>query len=220
MAKKGMIVAAVTTLLVVGGAVSYYMFGTPTEEEVIVQAEEQVEEVIEDDEDGEYDQKPVEISDHPDPELMAQEADFLVTLQYGEYEEAIAYQPGQETKANKIIATQHTYLNKLAGWGRADSLNYESTISEEEWNQLRDDINWLYNEGFADSHVKNDMKNARAFMYVAESRDAMALRYLHRIFHDLDAEINGNEVDKIWQVTHSFGKSSQHKTLHNYLKGS
>jgi hypothetical protein len=158
-------------------------------------------------------------SDHPDPEMMQEEADFLVTLQYGEYEEEIVYQDGQENKVKAIISAQHSYLNTLAGWGRAEDLNVAATMHTKEWKKLRADIKWLHDEGLADSRIKNDMKNARAFMYVAETGDSMSLRYLHRIFHDLDATLNGAEVEKIWGVTHAFGTSSKQRTLHKYLQG-
>ncbi|MFC0472993.1 hypothetical protein ACFFHM_21495 [Halalkalibacter kiskunsagensis] len=129
----------------------------------------------------------------------------------------VAYQVGAETQVKSIIAEQHEYLNELAGWGNAEELDLLALEKDQEWQQLKDDIDWLQKSGFAESDVLIDMENALEFLTVATTGDSMSLRYLHRIFHDLDANMNGQEVDKIWDVTHAFGTESQQEQLLAYL---
>jgi flagellar basal body-associated protein FliL len=132
-------------------------------------------------------------------------------------EQPVAYQENQEKTVKEIIAKQHHYLNKLAGWGNADTLDYEALQNNQEWQKLKKDIEWLKESGFAESVVLTDMGNAKEFMNVASSGDSKSLLYLHRIFHDLDAEINDQEVDKIWNVTHAFGNQPEQDQLLSYL---
>ncbi|WP_332697410.1 hypothetical protein [Halalkalibacter lacteus] len=129
----------------------------------------------------------------------------------------VAYQEGTETAVKSMIAKQHEYLNQLAGWGNAEKLDWLTLKEDQEWQQLKDDIVWLQESGFAQSVVLTDMENALEFLTVASTGDSMSLRYLHRIFHDLDANMNGQEVDKVWDVTQAFGNESQQKQLHAYL---
>jgi hypothetical protein len=116
-----------------------------------------------------------------------------------------------------MIAKQHEYLNQLAGWGNTEELDLHELKEDEEWQQLQDDIAWLQENGFSESVVLTDMKNAQEFLTVTTTGDSMSLRYLHRIFHDLDANLNDQEVDKVWDVTHAFGTEAQQEQLLAYL---
>ncbi|KHF38849.1 hypothetical protein [Halalkalibacter okhensis] len=129
----------------------------------------------------------------------------------------VAYQENQEQTVKEMIAKQHHFLNNLAGWGNAETLDYQELKDDPQWLQLKEDIEWLQESGFSESEVLTDMNNAKEFMNVASSGDTKSLLYLHRIFHDLDAEINDQEVDKIWNVTHAFGNPSEQDQLLSYL---
>ncbi|MGG3571167.1 hypothetical protein ABES25_12080 [Bacillus gobiensis] len=149
--------------------------------------------------------------------LSKEAKDFLITFQYRDYDTDVAYK--DEAKVKEIIRKQHNYLNDLAGWGHLDSVDLRSLAESPEWQQLKEDISYLKKDGFSDSEVLNDLSNAEAFFVIGQEGDSMSIRYLHRIFHDLDAEINGIEVDKIWGVTRSFGDERKNEVLFNYIKG-
>ncbi|MDQ0228974.1 hypothetical protein [Metabacillus malikii] len=134
------------------------------------------------------------------------------------YNKALAYINEAQTKA--LIGDIHKYLNSLAGWGGAESFSLMNIDNKERWTKLKEDISWLSKDGFAESLALTDMENANALLSVAQSQeDSMALRYLHRIFHDYDAEINDQQVDKIWGVTHAFGNKNNQKEVHKFLEG-
>lgn len=151
-------------------------------------------------------------------ELTGDTKDFLSTFTYEVYDEQIVYQ--NEELVKQIISDQHAYLNDLTGWGHIDNVDIEYLAQSEEWQQLQKDVERLRTEGFAQSEAVNDMWNAEAFMRIAtDSADLNSLRYVHRIFHDMDAEINGAEVDKIWGATRAFGAEAETQELYAYIKG-
>ncbi|WP_340081650.1 hypothetical protein [Terribacillus sp. FSL K6-0262] len=151
-------------------------------------------------------------------ELTGGTKDFLSTFSYEEYDEPIAYQ--DEELVKQIISDQHAYLNDLTGWGHIDNVDTAYLAKSDEWQKLQDDVERLRTEGFAPSEAVNDMWNAEAFMRIAaDSADLNSLRYVHRIFHDMDAEINGAEVDKIWGATRAFGAELETQELYAYIKG-
>ncbi|SNZ04837.1 hypothetical protein SAMN05421503_0781 [Terribacillus aidingensis] len=144
--------------------------------------------------------------------------DFLSTLTYKDYDASVAYR--NEELAKQIISEQHAYLNDLTGWGHIDNVDIDYLAQSQEWKQLKEDVERLRTEGFADSEAVNDMWNAEAFMRIAaDSADVNSLRYVHRIIHDLDAEINGADVDKIWDATRAFGAEAETQELYEYIKG-
>ncbi|PAD36266.1 hypothetical protein [Terribacillus saccharophilus] len=151
-------------------------------------------------------------------ELSGVTKDFLSTFTYEPYDEQIAYQ--NEELVKQIISDQHAYLNDLTGWGHIDNVDIGYLAQSEEWQQLQEDVERLRTEGFAPSEAVNDMWNAEAFMRIAtDSADLNSLRYVHRIFHDIDAEINGAEVDKVWGATRAFGAETETQELYAYIKG-
>ncbi|SDC07993.1 hypothetical protein SAMN05421663_101339 [Terribacillus halophilus] len=151
-------------------------------------------------------------------ELSGDTKDFLSTFTYEGYGEKIAYQ--NEELVKQIISDQHAYLNDLTGWGHIDNVDTAYLAESKEWQKLQDDVERLRTEGFAPSEAVNDMWNAEAFMRIAtDSADLNSLRYVHRIFHDMDAEINGAEVDKEWGATRAFGAETETQELYEYIKG-
>ncbi|MFP7492471.1 hypothetical protein SFC66_01700 [Terribacillus saccharophilus] len=151
-------------------------------------------------------------------ELSGDTKDFLSTFTYESYDELIAYQ--NEELVKQIVSDQHAYLNDLTGWGHIEHVDIDYLAQSEEWQQLQQDVEKLRTEGFAPSEAVNDMWNAEAFMRIAtDSADLNSLRYVHRIFHDMDAEINGAEVDKVWGATRAFGAETETQELYAYIKG-
>lgn len=139
-------------------------------------------------------------------------------IEYEPSTERIVFQSDEEEAVKEIFKEQHDYLNSLAGWGGVERLDHSDLAEKDKWRQLKDDIEWLLNNGLAPSEAVNDMKNAQALMGVAEEHeDEMSVRYLHRIFHDIDAELNGTNIDKIWNVTYAFGTEEEIDKVYKYI---
>ncbi|WP_100372021.1 hypothetical protein [Bacillus sp. FJAT-45037] len=215
MSRNLLTIAIVVGVLLVGTIGYYYIAIDSSQPEEVASTLEEEDEI-----DENVEPQAASVDDSTQDGNESQQAlDFIITLQYDEYETNIAYQEGQEEKVKRVIADSHSYLNELTGWGRAESIDLDELMNESKWSELSEDINWLTHEGLADSNALNDMKNARAFMYVIESGDRMSLRYLHRIFHDLDIALNDTDVERVWEVTHAFGKESKQNELYKYLRG-
>lgn len=199
--------------IIVLGVSGYYIIGSFSEEELSFQEDVVHAQVIE--------EEVTELS----TEESSDEASFQglvkeLQLTDAEADIKVAYQVGQEQEVKRIIASQHEYLNNLAGWGKVESINFEQLIDDLDWNQLQQDIEWLYEEGFAPSAILNDMNHANQFHTLALTGDQMSIRYLHRIFHDLDAKINHIDVEQIWNVTDAFGTEQEQTDVQEYLKSS
>lgn len=138
------------------------------------------------------------------------------------YEEDIVFSKDNEEQALEIISIQHQFLNNVTGWGGLEVINMRDLITSDNWMELKSSVNWLKKEAFVPSKVLNDMENARVLIIITErDGDKTSLRYLHRIFHDLD--LNLNEVTEeerdstTWGVTHAFGNTREIRRLNNYV---
>lgn len=144
-------------------------------------------------------------------------------IEHQEYEEAIIYQENKEDQSLEILSKQHKYLNDITGWGGADTIDLRNLKTSDEWKELKSALDWLKSEGFGPSKIRNDMENANALILLIEREDdRTALKYLHRILHDLDVTLN--EVTEqegetnIWGVTHALGNNREIRRVNNYLK--
>jgi hypothetical protein len=144
-------------------------------------------------------------------------------IEHQEYDKSVLYLPDREVSTLEVISVQHKYLNNITGWGGADTVNLRNLKTSDEWKELKAAVNWLKKEGFAPSKVLNDMENANALiMLVERNDDRTSLKYLHRIFHDLDVQLNEVTEEEgetnIWGVTHAFGNNREIRRVNNYLK--
>lgn len=199
--------------IIVLGVSGYYIIGSFGEEELSFQEDVVHAQVIE----GEVTELSTEeSSDEAKVEGVVEE----YQLTDAEADIKVAYQVGQEQEVKRIIASQHEYLNNLVGWGKVESINFEQLVDDRDWNQLQRDIKWVYEEGLAPSAILNDMSHASQFYTLALTGDQMSIRYLHRIFHDLDAKINQIDVEQIWNVTDAFGTEQEQTDVQEYLNSS
>ncbi|TLS37182.1 hypothetical protein [Pseudalkalibacillus caeni] len=139
-----------------------------------------------------------------------------------DYEDAVKYRDGQEEKAKKLVQVSHNYLNDTFAYGRLDETELNNLIegpNYPEWSKFQDDVAWLRGYGFTeDSRVYYDMMNVEGLFYSVIKGDKMAVRYIHRIFHDLDKNINNSYPDtKEWGVTEAFGDN--YKKVEDYVAG-
>jgi hypothetical protein len=123
----------------------------------------------------------------------------------------------------ETLNVHHSYLNDITGWGGVETVNIRNLITSDEWKELKAAVNWMKTEGFGPSKILNDMENAHGFILLVEREgDRTALRYLHRIFHDLDVtlnEVTEEEGDTtIWGHTHAFGNNRDIRKANNHLK--
>lgn len=144
-------------------------------------------------------------------------------IEHNEYEDSILFQSNRELTTLETLSVQHIFLNDITGWGGVETINLRNLITSDQWKELKAAVNWMRTEGFAPSKVLNDMENAHGFILLVERNgDRTALRYLHRVFHDLDVilnEVKEEEADTtIWGVTHAFGNNREIRRINNYLK--
>ncbi|MDQ0207171.1 hypothetical protein [Alkalicoccobacillus murimartini] len=139
-------------------------------------------------------------------------------IDYEVSDKRIAFQEGEEETVKELFKKQHDYLNSLAGWGGVERLDHSELSEKEKWRELKKDVQWLKEHGLAPSEAVNDLKNAEALINVSEEHtNEMSVRYLHRIFHDIDAELNDTDVDKIWNVTYAYGSEEEINKVYQYI---
>ncbi|WYP26235.1 hypothetical protein NSQ54_18190 [Alkalihalobacillus sp. FSL W8-0930] len=139
-------------------------------------------------------------------------------IEYEPSTERIVFQEGEEERVREILKEQHDNLNTLAGWGAVERIDHNSLADKDKWRQLKADVEWLSQHGLAPSEAINDLKNAKVLMELSEEHeDEMSVRYLHRIFHDLDAHVNETKVDKLWGVTYAFGSEEEIDKVYSYI---
>lgn len=158
-------------------------------------------------------------------ETLSMGPDREVILSFSDHEEAINYQSGQEERANEIIMILHDKFNDLTGWGALEAINWESHRSgDSSFNiELFRELTYeLENEMLAESRALHDIRNLVTLYDLAhweEANDMRALRYAHRIIHDLDNSINGARGDEtIYGVTEAFGERRNIQDIYDYIR--
>ncbi|RBW69973.1 hypothetical protein [Bacillus taeanensis] len=111
------------------------------------------------------------------------------------------------------ISVIHDYLNTKLCWGRYQAFDKGS----KNWGEIEPTVNrFIENldemiaatEG--NEKLQADLMVARqAFTYALENEDKITLVYLHRIFHDLDGEINDETLDKFGYASYANGDISR-----------
>lgn len=133
-----------------------------------------------------------------------------------DYSIAVKFKPGKEEEGKRILAELHEFYNNLTGWGSAEHIDWSNLKYAEMQEKIQSFRDTLEPNT---SRIENDVNNATVLLGVAyRYEDSMAMRYVHRIFHDLDHHINGTPVDKEWGVTSAFNGNP--KEIRNYLLGS
>ncbi|RHW43351.1 hypothetical protein D1B31_01395 [Neobacillus notoginsengisoli] len=139
------------------------------------------------------------------------------TLSFKKHQKQITFKKEKESK--EIIADIHSYLDNITGFGKIESVNFTNLKEDMEWKKLKQNIKWLKTTGFGHSEIQNDMMSANAFIkLVDEQEDDMSLRYLHRVFHDLDIYINNTEFPVLYGTTFAYGSVAGRKQLLDYFE--
>jgi hypothetical protein len=133
-----------------------------------------------------------------------------------DYPIAVKFKPGKEEEGKRILAELHEFYNNLTGWGGAEHIDWSSLKYAEMQEKIQSFRDTLEPNT---SRIENDVNNATVLLGVAyRYEDSMAMRYVHRIFHDLDYHLNGTQVDQEWGVTSAFNGNP--KEIRDYLLGS
>lgn len=144
------------------------------------------------------------------------------------HEDAINYQEGKEPEAKEIILYLHDVMNDITGYGHVESLRFDALRDNayHDNSRFKEGIKKLQEELLDDSRALHDIRNLENFYQLGSSHhseDRMALRYAHRIIHDLDVYVNGarsNDDRDTWGVTEAFGNDDTITQLYDYLRNS
>ncbi|TVP81958.1 MAG: hypothetical protein EA344_12295 [Alkalicoccus sp.] len=172
---------------------------------------------------GEQRESPGESLGSENSVRMDAEEDYV--FERSEREEALAFQTGREEEAKEKLRSLHRTMNELTGYGRVETFRFED-LREGEYHdpeKLMNKAETLKNDYLDDSRAVDDVSNFMTFYDYASDpavEDRMAMRYAHRIIHDLDYEVNGVEEGgdiQIYGVTEAYGNDDSLEELYGYL---
>ncbi|SER80526.1 hypothetical protein [Salipaludibacillus aurantiacus] len=150
----------------------------------------------------------------------------IFDLERSDHEDAINFKDGQEERAEENIDYMHNVMNDIVGYGNVDTLDFDDVRNGEyhDTKKFMEGIMELQDDLLDDSRAIKDIDIFENFYKLAVSHhteDRMALRYAHRIIHDLDIYVNGDGSDddrRIWGVTQAFGDDDRIESMYNYLR--
>ena len=116
---------------------------------------------------------------------------------------------------SELIRQAHHFYNQTAGWGRINSLNWEE---HRKFSQLL--LNSLDVIKEKESLVKDfDRIRSLATFIIEKEKDKQNVVMLHRIFHDLDIDLNNYENEDYFEVT-NYGEGKKQKEVLKQIKPS
>jgi hypothetical protein len=119
----------------------------------------------------------------------------------------IVEEEGKAIGIEESITDFHAYFNKLLCWGAWRTLDPQSKQA-----QLTEKINEIEEDLLSETKgtLKADLQTAvNGINKAIETNDAKEMLVTHRIFHDLDAVMNGVEVNTYWGATETYGTRSE-----------
>lgn len=112
-------------------------------------------------------------------------------------EEATPKSKALTTEIKQLIKDQHKFFNESAGWGGIDSIK---------WNEQKNHAKALI-EDLSKTEISTTLEADFARITELASiisngkKDKTVILYLHRLFHDLDVEINDYRSKDYFEVT-------------------
>ena len=101
------------------------------------------------------------------------------------------------TSGHTFISNWHDFYNESLGWGRLETTSYEK--QKEAALSILDGLKDIK---VADEQIAEDINDiATNAKVVAQKDDRVAMRNLHRYFHDLDIYFNGYNYDQTFGIT-------------------
>lgn len=173
------------------------------------------------------------------PDGMAEEAEAAVReleeayteldLTFSDADYSVGIRDGKQEDALAALYDLHEAFNNITGYGAVEVFAYDNIQDEdagyegEYYGDMTENIYYMSEHLLEPSLLQHDIdKGAELFIYGVQQENQRALRYAHRIFHDLDVHLNhgGEESgEDIWHVTETFGKESVVETMHSALNG-
>lgn len=103
-------------------------------------------------------------------------------------------------EAGKFISKTHDFYNETTGYGAIAALDWDQ--QQERANKILKVLEEMIPKVNSEA-LKNDLKRIQELAQkVTHEKTTDDVRYLHRMFHDLDIALNNyNGYDKIWHVT-------------------
>ncbi|MEI4800565.1 hypothetical protein WAZ07_04350 [Bacillus sp. FJAT-51639] len=120
------------------------------------------------------------------------------------------------------ITEIHSDLNNITGWEKYEKYEDVNSPSWEESKSSFELISVTLKEAISLSKdgLKEDLERAEKLHNIAvKNHDTQALRYVHRIVHDLDVKINGIKVENVFNSTRAgAGNGSEIPVYDEYIK--
>jgi hypothetical protein len=104
---------------------------------------------------------------------------------------------GPTTEEKQLISEQHKFYNKTTGWGSISSL---------EWKNQQQNAELLIKE-LSETKISDKLETdfnhllKLATLLAEGKKDKKLVLYLHRVFHDLDIEVNDYRTKDYYGVT-------------------
>ncbi|KAA0544891.1 hypothetical protein FZW96_18870 [Bacillus sp. BGMRC 2118] len=117
------------------------------------------------------------------------------------------------SEEKEFISNQHDFYNKTTGWGEINSLQWKK--QKENASGIMD---FLSNTELSPS-LQSDYTTIKQLSTLIENgeKDKQAVLYLHRLFHDLDIEVNGYKSKDYFEVT-EVGNGENREAVTEFIK--
>lgn len=104
---------------------------------------------------------------------------------------------------NALIAYHHETMNNLVGWGDIATVEIDADLKDK-LEKMKDETNKVIPA--MSGPIGKDLAMYVSYLNAAVAEeDSDHLVQAHRIIHDLDVGVNGNEAEDFWGVTETFG---------------
>jgi hypothetical protein len=114
---------------------------------------------------------------------------------------------------SEFIQKGHHFYNQTVGWGKIKSLNWQE---QQQYSQLLlDSLDAI--EEKESLTIDFNYINSLATFIIEKDKDKDHVILLHRIFHDLDMDVNKYENDDYFEVT-NYGEGKKQKEIVKHIK--
>ncbi|MDT8858867.1 hypothetical protein N0O92_01405 [Alkalihalobacillus sp. MEB130] len=129
-----------------------------------------------------------------------EEAVEVITVQNEKSEEEEVDEEREVSGTEEMIASAHDELNRLVGWNRYRGFSWKQ--NESALTSLVSQLEKMVEMETNDKRRKDAENTIAALNQALDSRDTQGIILAHRIMHDLDYYVNGNDGDgKRYNVT-------------------
>jgi hypothetical protein len=114
----------------------------------------------------------------------------------------------------QLISYYHDHYNEKTGWGRINSFDWGEF--EKNRDELIKQLDTFIPQ-IDDPSLKTDFIRIKSLIVIAsQNKDTTAVRYIHRIFHDLDIKYNGYDASDFG--VSEYGEGDHQNQVSTYIK--